>query len=634
MEYEERFSYSVFLVKEEGKMKKKEKKKYGIISNILYLCKELFAYQKSTRLTFPLGIIVTVLFNLVTVALPSVAVYVIENELGIYKFLMYVGGVVAAYAVLNVLNLLINQDYTQSCMITRAYEFIGKMVKKSLTTDYINRESNDNQKVIGKANNAISSNWVGVERVLREVPNVINNFIGLILYGGAIFLVDFKIIIVLILMLIFNVLTNKYARKYMNNIMEENTEIHRKRGYLVSKTSDITCGKDTRMYHMEKWFGDLLSLYVKKGNEWQKRIEKRWYLPVASDTIFIALRDGLAYIILIRMALSGEISLAVFTLMLGVVSGFSNWMFGLVSSCTELINANERVKDFRTVLDMKDSFKHGTGKGVEGFLDVPPEIEFKDVTFKYSEDGEEILSRINLHIKQGEKIALVGSNGAGKTTLVKLLCGFYHTSEGEILVNGISIEDYNIDEYFKLIGAVFQDIDVLPFNIVNIVSGKEKKDTDMDRFWDAVKEADIIDKIKELENGEDTYIKPIFDEKGIQLSGGETQKLMLARCIYKGAPFMILDEPTSALDPIAESKMYEEYNKLTNNKTSIFISHRLASTRFCDRILFLENGKIIEEGTHDELLMKNGRYAKIYNIQSHYYKKEKSDIKDMEAAYE
>ena len=615
-------------------MKKKDEKKYGILSNILYLYKELFAYQKFTRLTFPLRIILTVLLNLVIVALPSVAVYVIENELGISKFLIYVGGVVLVYAVLNVLSLLINADYEQSCVVTRVYHFFGKMVHKSLATDYINRESNYNQKIIGKANFSINSNMVGVERFIRELPNVFINFIGLILYGGAIFLVDFKIITVLVLMLIFNILTNNYARKYMNSTMEENTEINRKRGYLVSQTSDITCGKDARMYHLENWFGDLLSLYVKKGNEWQKRIEKRWYLPVASDTIFIALRDGLAYVILIRMALSGEISLAIFTLMLGVVSGFSNWMFGLVSSCTELFNANERVKDYRTVLDMTDSFKHGTGKGVEEFLNVPPDIELKDVTFKYSEEGEEILSHINLHIKRGEKIALVGSNGAGKTTLVKLLCGFYHTSKGKILVNGISIEDYNIDEYFKLIGAVFQDIDALPYNIVNIVSGKEKKDTDMDRFWYAVKEADIIDKIKELENGEDTYIKPIFDEKGIQLSGGETQKLMLARCIYKGAPFMILDEPTSALDPIAESKMYEEYNKLTYNKTSVFISHRLASTRFCDRILFLENGKIIEEGTHDELLKKNGRYAKIYNIQSHYYKEEKLDCKDMEAAYE
>lgn len=607
---------------------KKSVKKYGIIKNILYLYKNLFKYQKSTRFTFPLLIILTILLSLIAVSIPSIAVYVIENKLQLNQFLIYVGGTIFAYAVISILNLLINEDYSESAAVTRLYSFGGKMIYKSITADYINRELNENQKIIGKGSSALSSNWVGIERVFKELPNVFINFVGLVLYGGSILIVDFKIIIVLILMLISNVLINKYVRNYMNRVMGKNTEIYRKRTYLVSKTHDIAYGKDARMYHMEKWFGDLLSLYVKKGSEWQKRIEKRWYIPVVSDTIFIALRDGLAYIILIRMVLSREISLAMFTLMLGIVSGFSNWIFGLVSSCTELLNEDKRVDDFRIVMDMEDSFKHNKGVDVNRFLNVAPDIELRDVTFKYSEDSNEILSHINLHIKKGEKIAIVGNNGAGKTTLVKLLCGFYHPTEGSILVNGISIEDYNIDEYFKLIGAVFQDDELLPYSIVNIVSGKEKLDTDMDRFWNAVKKGGIIDKIKKLDNGEDSYITPIFDDKGILLSGGETQKLMLARCIYKDAPFMILDEPTSALDPIAESQMYEEYNNLTRNKTSIFISHRLASTRFCDRILFLENGGIIEEGTHDELMNKNGTYANIYNIQSHYYKD------NMEVTYE
>ena len=166
-------------------------------------------------------------------------------------------------------------------------------------------------------------------------------------------------------------------------------------------------------------------------------------------------------------------------------------------------------------------------------------------------------------------------------------------------------------------------MDILSISIVSIVSGKEKKETDMKRFWEAVEQAGIRKKIESLEQKEDTYLGLTFDEHGIQLSGGETQKLMLARCIYKNAPFLILDEPTSALDPIAESAIYEEYHDLTEKKTSIFISHRLASTKFCDRILFLENGKIIEEGSHQELLDKKGRYAEIYHIQSHYYKEEK-----------
>lgn len=156
----------------------------------------------------------------------------------------------------------------------------------------------------------------------------------------------------------------------------------------------------------------------------------------------------------------------------------------------------------------------------------------------------------------------------------------------------------------------------------------------MEKFWKSIQQAGLKEKIERLDKKEDTYLSQVFDDEGIQLSGGEIQKLMLARCIYKNAPFMILDEPTSALDPIAESRIYEEYSRLTENKTSIFISHRLASTRFCDKILFLENGKIIEEGSHDKLLEKNGRYAKIYEIQSHYYKENGKQSVDMEESYE
>ncbi|MDE6675293.1 MAG: ABC transporter ATP-binding protein/permease, partial [Acetatifactor sp.] len=212
-----------------------------------------------------------------------------------------------------------------------------------------------------------------------------------------------------------------------------------------------------------------------------------------------------------------------------------------------------------------------------------------------------------------------GHNGAGKSTLVKLLCGFYHPTQGRILVGGHSIEEYDLNEYYKLLSTIFQEANMLPLSIACNVSGMGEEYTDMDKVRECLEKAGLSGDIDRLENREQTYLTQTFRPDGIELSGGMTQKLMLARAIYKDAPVFVLDEPTAALDPIAESRVYQEYDKFADRKTSIFISHRLASTKFCDRILFLEKGEILEEGSHEELLERGGKYAEMFQIQSQYY---------------
>jgi len=255
-------------------------------------------------------------------------------------------------------------------------------------------------------------------------------------------------------------------------------------------------------------------------------------------------------------------------------------------------------------------------------LDSTISISFRNVDFSYTEDSGKVLDNFNLEIKAGEKIALVGVNGAGKTTIVKLLCGFYTPDSGEILINDINIKNFGKTDLYKLFSAVFQDIVILPFTIGENVSMMVTDFSDKEKIIKSLETAGLLEAVKKYSGDIATYMTRELDENGVMLSGGQQQKLLMARALYKDAPILILDEPTAALDPIAESETYEMFHNISKSKTALYISHRLASTRFCDRIIFLKDGKIAEVGSHAELLRKDGEYAKMFEIQSHYYKKE------------
>lgn len=215
----------------------------------------------------------------------------------------------------------------------------------------------------------------------------------------------------------------------------------------------------------------------------------------------------------------------------------------------------------------------------------------------------------------------MGANGAGKTTLVKILCGFYEPDEGEVLLNGVNIKEYDRRDYYRLFAAIFQDFSLLAGSVAENVASFERK-IDMDRVRDCIGKAGLDKKIEDLQEGYHTHLVKEVYEDAAEFSGGEMQRLMMARLLYKDSPVMILDEPTAALDAIAESDIYQKYQELTRGKSSVFISHRLASTRFCDRIILLEDGKIVEEGTHEELLARGKAYARLFAIQSRYYRKQ------------
>ncbi|WP_373761435.1 ABC transporter ATP-binding protein [Jeotgalibaca porci] len=260
---------------------------------------------------------------------------------------------------------------------------------------------------------------------------------------------------------------------------------------------------------------------------------------------------------------------------------------------------------------------------VEKRLDNEYTLEARNVSFAYPGSDEYVLKNVNLKLEVGEKLAIVGMNGSGKTTLIKLLCRLYDPTEGQILLNGIDIRKYDYQEYLRLLAVVFQDFQLYAFHLGENVAAS--KVVNEESAVGALEKAGFSERGRTLKDGLDTYLYKNYDESGIEVSGGEAQKIAMARAIYKKAPIVLLDEPTAALDPLSEFEMYTNFSEVVGNRSAIYISHRLSSVRFCDRIAVFEQGAIIQEGTHSELVQKqDGKYFELWHAQAQYYQKDKA----------
>ncbi|MEG0895722.1 MAG: ABC transporter ATP-binding protein, partial [Oscillospiraceae bacterium] len=412
-----------------------------------------------------------------------------------------------------------------------------------------------------------------------------------------------------------------FARQWANNWRfmhsDEFQKNWRKIRYLNRIGFDYKASKDIRLFSMLNWLTDVFKVSERIAINLNKKLYKYFFFADLADCVGTFIREGISYGYLIWKVINNEIRVDDFVLLFSAINTFSGYIVGILSEFSNLIKYNIDYSKGIEYFEYKNIFKAEDGENINKSENNEYKIELKNVSFKYNGAEDYTLKNINLTIKAGEKLAVVGLNGAGKTTLVKLICGFYDPTEGEVLLNGKNVKDFNRNQYYDLFTAVFQHFNILPLTIAeNIAIGYNE--IDKEKLYECFKLADIDKKINSLPLQENSLlVKDCYDE-AIDLSGGETQRLMLARALYKNSPILILDEPTAALDPIAESRMYEQYNNLAQGKTSIYISHRLASTRFCDRIIFISNNKIAESGTHQELLNLGNEYANLYNIQSKY----------------
>jgi len=600
-------------------MKDKKEKKNTIFKNAFIVYKAMFKRYPAAIPLVLIYIVISVSLPFINTLIPAMAIKGITSG-SVQTFLLYIVTTACFFCVFSAVKVFCEKKMQLKHTYTRISVFMLDFIKKAINTDYLNIEPQPKQKIMGKGVQGVSGNYEGAELVSTLSMEFVVIVLGIFSYGTAIFILDWKVLALTLGMFVVDVLIRNHAVKYGDSHRESFSEPWRKMNYYERNSMNISAGKDIRIFGLKKLFDYHFDKMINIYRKFRYRYQLKWYYPTIADTAFNFVRDWAAYTLLIYKVLSGEIDAATFTIYLGVIANFSQYIYDVSMHFANLRDASHQFNDYHTFMQQKDLFKH---EDTSSLTDATaPSIEFRNVSFTYEGSEKPVLKNVSFKISPDEKIALVGNNGAGKTTIVKLLCGLYQPTGGEILIDGKSINDIGVENYQDMISVLFQDTSPIALSIAENVCGCEPEDADKEKLNDCLKKAGLLSKVNTLPKKEKTYITQTLDEKGIVLSGGETQKLLLAKAMYKNGPMLILDEPTSALDPIAESTIYEEYNQMADHKTAVFISHRLASTKFCDRILFLDGGQIVEEGTHNQLMKKGGKYKEIFDIQSHYYKEE------------
>jgi len=505
--------------------------------------------------------------------------------------------------------------------ITVRTSLISMLNGKMATTSYPNLLDDRLWKLYTRTDNALNCNSAAGEAIWETLANLLTNLAGFILYLMLLSAVSPVLFLLITLISILGYLINKPLSEYRHRHREEEGEINTSFWNVRGCAESPGLAKDIRLFGMVPWLNEIYQKTVDAYRAFQRQAENVVIWGSIADLILSFLRNGVVYVLLIAMVLDGQLSVSLFLLYFAAAGEFSSWVTGILNNLLTLHSQCLEISIIRECLEYPEPFRFHDGEPLSVDTNRKYEITLEDVSFRYPGAEKNTLSHIQLTLHPGEKLAVVGLNGAGKTTLVKLLSGFLDPSEGRVLLDGKDIREYNREDYYKMFSAVFQDFCLLPVTVAENVA-QSYEGIDQAKVRDCIAKAGLTEKVESLPQQYDTKLNREIYEDAAMLSGGETQRLMLARALYKDAPIVVLDEPTAALDPIAEADLYNKYSDMTHGRSSVYISHRLASTRFCDRIILLEDGRLTEEGTHDALLAGGGRYAELFQIQSKYYQKE------------
>lgn len=596
---------------------KRKKTTYSFTSNCQVLLSNLWETSGKLTVCLFLRAPILVLLSLLGVLLSQGVVQCITDGRSPGELITFLAAVTVALLALGALEKVLSAALLKFYMMTDVH-WGEREMEKVLSMDYANLESPEGLAKQAKAMSHMGSDNSVARTAGQTVSSFAANLVGAVSYAALLSTFSPWVMLLVAAAVLAGFFLMKKTGRWSYAHHDEWTDDDRKLDYLQRNSGDFTRAKDMRLYRMSHWFFSVFRETLGDRLRWHRK-EERFGLKVDVGLAALSfVREGIAYGFLALLLFGQGLTAGSFVLYFGLVGGFATWLLGLARDLESFYRIHLGLCEIREFLDIPDTQNHGKGTPLPA---GPFFIEFHGVSFRYPNSDRDAVHKLDFRIEKGERVALVGLNGAGKTTLVKLLCGLYAPTEGEILIDGRPVSAYNAEEYTSLFSVVFQEAYPLPVSVARYVSAATEEETDLARVEWALKLAGLEEKVDALPHGVQTkLVKSVYDD-AVEFSGGEMQRLMLARALYKGGQVLVLDEPTAALDPIAESELYGEYSRMTDGRSSLFISHRLASTQFCDRILFLEKGEITEQGSHREMMAQGGKYRELYELQSRYYRK-------------
>jgi ATP-binding cassette, subfamily B, bacterial len=588
----------------------------NILPVLRYFYGVAWVYDKLYFLTVAANILVTGFSPFINIFVPKL---IIDELLG-KRDLSVLVPLVAALVLLNLAVSFANnfiKYFIGKSHVRLEQRFNEILAEKCLSMDFAHTENADvlNQRV--KAERGMSWYSGGMEGLTQAVTLFVSGIITLL---GTVYVIG-KLSPLLFTGLIAVTVVNMFIVARMSKasaqFVKDMVETNRRFSYYCWGLKSFKFGKDIRLYNAAPLIAQRTEKYINEDWTAQRKFNRSQNCHVAATTFLNAAQQALVYGYLGVRVVMRLITVGEFQMLVTAALSFANSLGSIVDTIINLAKIADFMNEFCVFLHLPDV----TRSGKRPVLDTDAHtFEFRDVSFKYPNAEQYSLRHVSLTLKAGSKLSVVGRNGAGKTTFIKLLCHLYDPTEGEILLDGVNISEYDLDSYRKLLSVVFQDYKLIAFSLRENIAANETADDA--RVLDAAAKAGFDERLQKLENGLDTAVFKDFDKNGVEFSGGESQKIAIARAVYKNAPITVLDEPTAALDPMAEYDIYNRFDSLIGNKTAIYISHRLSSCRFCDNIAVFKDGEIIQYGPHSALVKdETGEYFTMWRAQAKYYER-------------